>query len=138
MKRTLISAVAALGFSIIPSTALLAQSLETGYQIPFSFNAEGVQLPAGRYTLSNTGQQVSTLAGHRGSIMFLRVPGLTGKPGLAHLTFLRQGNDYVLREVWQSDGIGTRINVTDRERRIIKAQEEAKSAPPEFVLEATR
>lgn len=137
MKRTLISIAAALGFSIIPSTALLAQSAQGVYNISFSFNAAGVQLPSGRYTISNSGligDELMTLGGYGGSVIFMRRSELRGKRGPAHLTFSKYGDSYFLREVWQDDGVGTKIKVNKQEIR----EEEAKNTAQTALVAAMR
>lgn len=119
MKRTLITIAAAIGMS----TALFAESAPAIYEIPFSFNAAGVELPAGRYVVSQNGVHSSTLAGHGGGMIFIRNSGLTGGKEKAHMIFSKRGNAYLLREVWQDNGTGTKITVTNQERQIQEAKE---------------
>ena len=136
MKRTLFSIAAAIGFAIAPASALFAQSSGTVYNIPFAFNAEGQQLQAGKYVVSSN-QQAGSLSGRNGGVMFISRKDLESKPTQAHLTFVKYGETYVLREVWNADGIGSKINPTSREREMMRA-EQAKNAPQTVQLVATR
>jgi hypothetical protein len=133
MKRSLITIAAGLGLSLF-SPALFAAA--STYNVPFAFNASGVQLAAGKYTVS-TNQQSGNLSGHNGGVMFLNVPDLESKPGPAHLTFYKQGGTYFLREVWQVNGIGSRIRPGSREREMTKNQQ-AQNNATKVVLVATR
>lgn len=137
MKRTLISIAAALGFSIVTSAVLLAQSVTAVYHVPFSFNAAGVQLPAGKYTVQATGPQASLLSGYGGGFRFITSPNLSGKPSPAHLTFYKHGNAYFLREVWQQNGTGTKIRVSEQEREMMRAELVAKNAATPVLIAAT-
>jgi hypothetical protein len=138
MKRTLITIAAAIGFSIVPPTTLFAQSAEASYNVPFSFNAAGVQLPSGRYIVSNTGPQVSKISGFGGSILYISVPELSSKPSTAHLMFCKVGGTYFLQEVWQSNGTGTRIKVRKQEQEIVQSGQREKRTSTTVLLASTR
>lgn len=138
MKRTLITLAAALGLAIVPSTSVFAQQLVALYNVPFAFNAAGVQLPSGRYIVSNTGLDASTLAGPHGSIMFSHRAGLSSKPAAGHLMFKKYGDAYFLREVWQDNGTGSKIRTSSQEKEIIRAQQLAKNSSSAVLVATSR
>jgi hypothetical protein len=61
MKRTVIAVAAAIGSLLVPLGITQAQTERAFYQIPFSFNAEGVELSSGRYILSSTGSHTGRI-----------------------------------------------------------------------------
>lgn len=141
MKRTLTSIAAALACSMVPTTALLAQSTVSVFDIPFSFNAAGVQMQAGTYKVSENSVSSGIIRGDNGAISFLRKSGSNGASSAPHLTFHKYGNQYFLRQVWDKDGNGNPVAISKQEREIVRAQkaeQTAKSAPADVVLAATR
>jgi hypothetical protein len=142
MKRSLISTAAAIACSMIASTALLAQSALTMYDIPFSFNAAGIHMTAGKYTVANNGPGFGMIQGPNSSVSYLRNPNATATSAPAHLTFYKYGNAYFLRQVWDESGRSNFIPVGKQERAIMRAQAAEQSgkttAASEVVLTAER
>jgi hypothetical protein len=138
MKRTLISIAASLGCLLFSSIALTAQGIGWGYNVPFSFSAEGVQMPAGYYKVSKQSQTLGSLRGNAGSISFVRHAQLAARPGKAHLTFYKYGNNVFLREVWEETGVGTKIPESAREREVRAREQQARVQPETVELLASR
>jgi hypothetical protein len=132
------SFAAAVGSLIVPFTTVHAQNLVPVYQVPFAFNAEGVELAPGNYTVSQTGLNSATLKrNHKPGIMFI-----TGhhadKAGTSRLTFNRYGNRYFLRQVCDENGTVSKIPVSSQEREILQNQDTAKAAPTAVAIIAQR
>jgi hypothetical protein len=132
MKRTLTSIAAAIGSLLVPFGVMRAQTERAVYQVPFSFNAEGVELSSGKYILSSRGPQTGMLRGDHGrGILFITTGTLTDSP--AHLTFNKYGDRYFLRQV-----SGSPIPVSIEEREILRSQQEAKTVPDKVSVVAQR
>jgi hypothetical protein len=137
MKRTLTSIAAAIGFLLVPFV-MRAQTERALYQVPFSFNAEGVELSSGKYILSSRGLQTGMLRGENGKgVLFIISGTLSGKDGPAHLTFNKYGDKYFLRQVWDGN-TGSQIPISVEEREILRTQQEAKTAPANVSIVAQR
>ena len=131
MKRTLMSVAAAIGSLIVPFTTVHAQMLIPVYQVPFAFNAEGVELAPGKYTVARTGFNSATLKGdHKVGAGVMFITGQhSDKAGPSRLTFYRYGNRYFLRQVCDENGTVSKIPVSAQEREILQNQDTAKAAP---------
>jgi hypothetical protein len=138
MKRTLIYIAATLGCLTLPSAALMAQSPTWAYDIPFSFNAAGIQMPAGHYMVTPASDNVGVLRGQDHSIAFQRGPQLAAKPRAAHLTFHKYGDAYFLREVWDQSGQGNTVSESAREREIKRTEQQARIHSQTVLVAATR
>jgi hypothetical protein len=126
MKRTVIAVAAAIGSLLVPLGITQAQTERAFYQIPFSFNAEGVELSSGRYLLSSTGSHTGMLRGENGKgVLFILSGTLTSKDQSAHLTFNKYGDKYFLRQVWDGK-TGSPVPISVEEREILHNQQEAK------------
>ena len=139
MKRTLTSIAAAIGSLLVPFGILRAQTERAVYQVPFSFNAEGVELSSGKYILSSsTGTQTGMLHGADGKgVLFIISRTLSGKDGPGHLTFNKYGDKYFLRQVWDGN-TGSPIPISVEEREILRNQQEAKTVPEKVTIAAKR
>ena len=137
MKRTLISIAASLGCLILASTALVAQSQIYAYDIPFSFNAAGIDMPAGHYMVMPASSEVGILRGPGHSITFQRGPQLSAKARAAHLTFHKYGDAYFLREVWDQSGQGNTVSESPRERELRQTILQAQLHPRTVLVAAT-
>jgi hypothetical protein len=138
MKRTLTAVAAAIGSLLVPFGIMRAQTERAVYQIPFSFNAEGVELSSGEYILSSRGAQTGMLRGENGKgVLFITSGTLSGKDRPAHLTFNKYGNKYFLRQVWNGT-TGSPIPINVEEREILRNQQEAKIAPEKVSVVAQR
>lgn len=138
MKRTLIYIAATLGCLTLPSVALMAQSSGWAYDIPFSFNAAGIEMPAGHYLVTPESNQIGVLRGQGHGIAFQRGPQLGAKPRAAHLTFHKYGDAYFLREVWDQTGQGNTVSESAREREIRQTEQQARLHPRTVLVAATR
>jgi hypothetical protein len=138
MKRTLTSIAAAIGSLLVPFGIMRAQTERAVYQIPFSFNAEGVELSSGKYILSSRGPQTGMLRGENGKgVLFITSGMLTNKNRSAHLTFNKYGDRYFLRQVWD-ENTGSPIPISVEEREILRTQQEAKTVPEKVTVAAKR
>lgn len=138
MKRTVIAVAAAIGSLLVPLGIMQAQTERALYQIPFSFNAEGVELSSGRYILSPTGAQTGMLRGENGKgVLFILSGMLTSKDRPAHLTFNKYGDKYFLRQVWDGK-TGSPVPISVEEREILRNQQEAKIGPEKVSVIAHR
>jgi hypothetical protein len=140
MKRTLTSIAAAIGSLLVPFGIMRAQTERAVYQIPFSFNAQGVELSSGKYILSSTtGTQTGVLRGADGKGVFFIITGhLSGKDGPGHLTFNKYGDKYFLRQVWENGKSGSPIPTSIEERELLRHQQEAKNVPEKVSIVAQR
>jgi len=135
MKR-LATLAAVIASGLIPISAVRAQTAPSAsYTIPFSFNANGVQMEAGRYAVGAQGTSVSSLTGHGGGAFFMSTPQLQGQKR-ARLVFHKVGNAYFLAELWSDDGMGIRVPMSKRESQMARSQEP--STTPNVVLLAQR
>jgi hypothetical protein len=126
MKRTVIAVAAAIGSLLVPLGIVQAQSERALYQIPFSFNAEGVELSSGSYILSSTGSHTGMLRGENGKgVLFILSGTMASKDHSAHLTFNKYGDKYFLRQVWDGN-TGSPVPISVEEREILHNQQEAK------------
>jgi hypothetical protein len=137
VKHTLTAVAAAIGSLLVPFV-MRAQTERALYEIPFSFNAEGVELSSGKYILSSRGPQTGMLRGENGKgVLFITSGTLTNKNRSAHLTFNKYGDRYFLRQVWD-ENTGTPIPISVEEREILRTQPEAKTAPAKVSIVAQR
>src|ERR1700761_222356 len=131
MKNTFLTLAIAAGAMAVPVAHMNAQAMDDLYQIPFAFNAEGHEFAAGEYIVPNTGgafRSFHSVAGE--SVQFL-AGSLSATPRRAHLTFDKIGNQYFLRQVWNEDGLGSRVPMGAQEKEILAHQEQAKATHPE-------
>jgi hypothetical protein len=143
MKRTLTAVAAAIGSLLVPFGIMRAQTERAVYQVPFSFNAEGVELSSGKYILSSgTGTQTGMLRGPDGKgVLFIISGTLSGKDPHSRLTFNKyvtpNGDRYFLRQVWDGK-TGSPMPVSIEEREILRNQQEAKTVPEKVTVAAKR
>jgi hypothetical protein len=138
MQRTLIAFAAAAICTLVPSATMQAQGLAEVYQIPFSFNARGLELASGRYTMAKGSTHYKTLSSSKAGVYIMTNPSLSGHPGAARLVFHKYGDKYFLAQVWNADGTGTAVPVSKEERQITRSQEQAKANTAEVTLIAQR
>ena len=142
MKRTVIAVAAAIGSLLVPFGIMRAQTERALYQVPFSFNAEGVELSSGKYILSSRGPQTGMLRGENGKgILFIISGTLSGKDPHSRLTFNKyvtpNGDRYFLRQVWDGK-TGSPMPVSIEEREILRNQQEAQTIPEKVTVAAKR
>jgi hypothetical protein len=138
MKRILMSTATALGCMLFAHTAS-AQTSDTVYDVPFSFNAAGVQLPAGTYRVSHATPRgvAMLLRGQEGGIALLIGAKVTPS-GPGHLTFNKYGDKYFLEEVAVENGRTSNIRLSSQEREMKRNQERAAAVATEVALRAQR
>jgi len=134
----LMSMATALGCMSFAHTAS-AQASDAVYTVPFSFNAAGVQLPAGTYTVSDVivGGPSAILRGTEGGIVFL-IGAKVNHSGPGHPTFNKYGDKYFLEEVAVENGRTSNIRLSSEEREIKRNQERAAAVSTEVTLRAQR
>jgi hypothetical protein len=95
--------------------------------VPFDFYAGSTLLPSGTYTVSPTSPtspDVLSLrsADLRTSILIQAPLPAEARQARDHtrLVFRRYGGQYFLAEVWSQADSGSRLYVSDRERRLVK------------------
>ena len=119
MKRQFTSIVLAAGLSVIGSLTLSAQDRTEVAEIPFSYTANQTQLPAGTYRVDRGNQGVFRLSDGKGHAIFMNAPiQQQGKADNPHLTFARFGDEYLLAQIWSTDGTGYSVSQSalDKER----------------------
>ena len=138
MKHTLLTLAIAAGSLAVPFATMHAQVMDDLYQIPFAFNAEGQEFAAGRYIVHNTGGPAKSINSAGGLGVQFLAGTLSAQPRRAHLTFDKIGDKYFLRQVWNEDGLGSRVPMGAQEREIIAHREQAKVTHPEVSILAKR
>ena len=125
MKNFAVIALLALvAFVTLSATPSHAQTLIKG-DVPFSFYAGSRMLPAGQYSITDTGNQLAMLlsSGPKG-IEFLmpKTTDLRSDLQVPKLVFLRYGDEYFLAEIWSDvDGSVRILPAHPRERLLAKS-----------------
>lgn len=137
MKR-LATFAAVIASGLAPLSAVRAQAAEpTNYKIPFSFNANGVQLESGRYAVTPERNGVSSISGYGGGIYIMNAPQMEGQKR-ARLVFHKMGNAYFLAELWNENGTGRKVPMSKREQEMARSEAQARSKTADIVLLAQR
>jgi hypothetical protein len=107
----------------ITSCPLLAQTITLKGNVPFDFHMGKVDMPAGEYTVHQSGSLVTvrTAQGRHVSAMYLTLPtpAPAGRADGA-LVFNRYGDDYFLTKIWVPNSTEGRILPTSsREKELI-------------------
>jgi len=119
-----ITLLACVAFATLGATPSHAQVLMKAY-VPFSFRAGGGTLPAGDYSIIETGmtsEPVLLRAGLRGvELIMPNTRDLRNRISTPKLVFHRYGDEYFLAEMWTSadDSVRT-LKVNPRERQLAK------------------
>lgn len=120
-----IALVACVAFATLGAMPSHAQVLMKAH-VPFSFRAGGGTLPAGDYSIIETGmtsEAVLLRVGLRG--LELIMPNTTDSRNdfsTPKLVFHRYGDEYFLAEIWtRADDSVRKLKVNPRERRLAKA-----------------
>lgn len=120
-----IALVACVALATLEATPSHAQVLMKAH-VPFSFRAGGGTLPAGDYSIMETGitsEAVSLRVGLRG--VELIMPNTTDSRNdfsTPKLVFHRYGDEYFLAEIWtRADDSVRKLKVNPRERQLAKA-----------------
>jgi hypothetical protein len=120
-----IALLACVTFATLGATPSHAQVLMRAH-VPFSFRAGGGTLPAGDYSIIETGmtsEPVLLRVGLRG--VELVMPNNTGSQNgisTSKLVFHRYGDEYFLDEIWtNADDSVRKLQVNRRERQLAKA-----------------
>jgi hypothetical protein len=107
----------------ITSCPLLAQTITLKGNVPFDFHMGTVNMPAGEYTIHQSGALVTVrnAEGRNISAMYLTLPK-TAPAGRNYgaLVFNRYGNDYFLTQIWVPNSTEGRVlPVSTREKELI-------------------
>jgi hypothetical protein len=120
-----IALLACVAFATLGATPSHAQVLMKAH-VPFSFRAGGGTLPAGDYSIIETGmtsEAVLLRVGLRG--VELIMPNTTDSRNdfsAPKLVFHRYGDEYFLAEIWtRADDSVRKLKVNPRERQLAKA-----------------
>ena len=119
MKNQVLTSMIAFGFAaLLGTTPAAAQPRQTA-NIPFSFEAGGVQYPEGSYMVErmNTSPIIKLTNVTNGRAAVVGAPVLSGKPGngASKLIFSQTGDHIKLSEVWFSGYPGMLTNTRDKE-----------------------
>ncbi len=106
MNRQLKNILLSTGLALFGSLTLSAQHQKEVANIPFAFEASHTAMPAGEYTVAETGTRglftVSDRSGH--SVFMSTLLQDEGKADNARLTFRHSGDQYVLAQIATPDG----------------------------------
>ncbi|MBV9155595.1 MAG: hypothetical protein JO097_04990 [Acidobacteriaceae bacterium] len=106
MKRQLTHILLSAGLALFGTLMLSAQDQKEVANIPFAFEASHTAMPAGEYTVDETGTrglfQLSDRSGH--SVFMSTLLQNNGKTDNPRLTFRHAGDQYVLAQIATSDG----------------------------------
>ena len=98
IRTIFVAASLVLGTFSMPADA---QNHSLTANIPFSFEVGSQHLAPGRYTVSETLQDVICIRNDSGAVMLMTHGGQTMKPSTtAKIIFHRYGDHYFLRQVW--------------------------------------
>ena len=106
--------------------------------IPFDFNARGMSMPAGNYSIDTKNPMIVVLRSHENRVNAVVGAGAvesltTQKEG--RLVFHRYGNQYFLSDIWISgSSYGRHLAPSQQERNLAKRQTE----PGEVIVAALR
>jgi hypothetical protein len=109
MRRTVLAALSAA--TVITTAALIsapAEAADVRCHIPFTFEVRGQTMPPGDYTFSAQ-PQVLFVRGYRHSAFALTLREQSVTDTGAKAVFDREGDTYVLRDVWTGGGVGREL-----------------------------
>jgi hypothetical protein len=118
--------VLAMGLALLMTAAAHAQTIHLKVNVPFSFTAGGVTLPAGNYDVlsEGNGDKVLSIRDFRtkAGALVLSNSCESLRPSLSSkLIFHRYGQRYFLSEVWvQGNTLGHQVPAGSREVEIAK------------------
>jgi hypothetical protein len=120
--------------ALLTVAAPAAQAAELRAHIPFSFTVNKAKLPAGTYTLSESGS-VLFVTGVRGGAMVLAGRVESRQRRQPSLVFHKYGDQYVLRQAWTGSGSGREVPESKHERELAQAANKTRTARgPERVV----
>lgn len=115
-------ALAAILATLLVQPALKAQIPETvaAANIPFAFQIDSLQLPAGKYTFDMRGTNLLQIRGNSGSALMVVYWDSAKKPSsIGSISFNRYGNHYFLRNVrFPGSDYFLASNTSNAERRM--------------------
>ncbi|MGA8028642.1 MAG: hypothetical protein WB992_15975 [Bryobacteraceae bacterium] len=127
MNRKLKHILLTAGFAVFGSLALTAQDQREVANIPFAFEASHTAMPAGQYTVKETGTrglfQVYDAKGH--GVFLSTASREQGKPENPRLAFRVSGDQHILAQVWTPDGAGYGVSKSSIERDLNRKLEMA-------------
>ncbi len=140
MKRSWTTLLAACGFACLWATTASAQSPKLASTIPFAFHVGEQNCAAGKYTLTRTSVTAPPLLRRtKGSCALFMGYGAP-LSGQSHpkLVFHRYQDQYFLAEIWQEDGIGSRLPLSQREQEVREQTRPAEMARTTLFLLSQR
>jgi len=145
MKHTVLRTVAMLGLLLM--LAAVSVSAQSGNRltvsIPFDFDAGGVKLEAGDYSV----KRVSTNAllfrnelSKKSVVVLAPISVHRSRTDLPEgMTFRRYGNEYFLAEIWTNQAAdGRAFNVSKAEKRLAKQEKGLENSKPVVILARTK
>lgn len=118
--------VLAMGLGLLMTAAAHAQSIHLKVNVPFTFTAGGVMLPAGKYDVISQGNGDKALwirdFNSKAGALVLSISCESLQPSLSSkLVFHRYGQRYFLSEVWiRGDTLGHQVPAGSREVEVAK------------------
>lgn len=104
-----------------------AGAAELRANIPFAFTVNGANLPAGTYTLSESGSALF-VQGATGGAVVLTNRTESSQHMQPSLVFNRYGDQYVLRQAWTGSGSGRELPQHRSERVLAQAASKVRTA----------
>jgi hypothetical protein len=104
-----------------------ARAAELRANIPFTFTVNGLSMPPGTYTLSETGSALFVRGASSGAVVLTgRIESYERRQ--PSLVFHRYGSEYVLRQAWTGAGSGRQVPETKSERALAQASTKVRTA----------
>jgi hypothetical protein len=122
----------AMGLAALGCAGLNAQELGLRANIPFEFRVGETPLPAGEYTIHNSGAMmvVRDRNGRQAAIQFFTIGAIRPQPPkTGELVFNRYGADYFLANVWTAGAReGRALTKAPLERELARSARPARAA----------
>jgi hypothetical protein len=123
MKNFLTNLMTATALLCTLGGALEAQSYEVAATVPFGWQANGHQFPAGRYTINKEeSSPVLSIRNENGKGTFLMTGEASSSNTSPRLVFHRYGDHYFLAEVWGPGASGNKVRPSRAEKETIAAE----------------
>ena len=119
MKRLLVAMGLLASISVCP---LLAQTVVLKGKVPFDFHVGSVDMPAGEYTVQQSGSIVTvrTAEGRTVTAAYLTLPTRAEARRDGTMVFNRYGDEYFLTKVWIPNSTeGRALPTSKREKELI-------------------
>jgi hypothetical protein len=123
MKNFLTNLMTATALLCTLGGALEAQTYQAAATVPFGWQANGHQFPAGKYTINKEeSSPVLSIRNEHGKGTFLMTGAASGSDTSPRMVFHRYGDHYFLAEVWAPGAIGSKVRTSSAEKETIAAE----------------